>query len=93
MNPDDLDPDFSSLYAEARRLSPHVHGASVEITADRKTVLLLSTDGASAEAREELTGALRAHRRRHDLLVEFLIVESARHVDFESSIPGGWPPT
>lgn len=74
MDADPLDPDFRSLANEARR---HVPGVRVStLTKDYKTILIIAATGLSTEARLRLGDGLKAHRRRHDLVGEFLIVEA-----------------
>lgn len=89
---DDLAPDFAALAAEARRLEPRVVNVSTR-TKDYKTVLIIETAGLTTPEVGALSDALKAFRRREDLVAEFLIVNSTGG-DFvkKPDVPKGWPP-
>lgn len=88
---DPLDPDFRSIADEALRLEPGVRVST--LTKDFTTTLIIETTGLTAAARQELSDAHKAHRRRHDLVGEFMIAQ-AEGGEFvkKPDVPSGWPP-
>lgn len=88
---DDLDPDFAALAAGARRLEPRVVRVATRTSGDFTTVLVIETAGLTTSEVEALSDALKAFRRRQDLVAEFLIVNTEGG-GFESTVPKGWPP-
>lgn len=89
--PDDLDPDFAALAAEARRLEPRVVRISTRTSGDFTTVLVVETAGLTTSEVGALSDALKAFRRRQELVAEFVIVNSTGG-GFVSRAPSGWPP-
>ena len=89
--PDDLDPDFAALAVEARRLEPRVVRISTRTSGDFTTVLVVETAGLTTSEVGALSDALKAFRRRQDLVAEFVIVNSTGG-GFVSRVPSGWPP-
>lgn len=92
MSPDPLDADFCSLADEALRLEPS--DSISTLAKDYKTILIITATGLSTAARLRLGVALKAYRRRHDLVGEFLIVEAeGGEVPWGTEeMPSGWPP-
>lgn len=91
MNPDDLPPDFAALAAEACRLERRVVRVSTRTSEDYKTVLVIETARLTTSEVEALSEALKAFRRRQDLVAEFIVV-NLMGGGFESRVPSGWPP-
>ena len=89
--PDDLDPDFAALAAEARRLEPRVVRISTRTSGDFTTVLVVETAGLTTSEVGALSDALKAFRRRQELVAEFVIVNSTG-AGFVPWVPSGWPP-
>jgi hypothetical protein len=89
---DDIDPDFSALATEARRLEPRVISVSTR-TKDFKTVLIIETAGLTTQEVRALSESLKAFRRQEDLVAEFLIVNTTGAVFMKKpDLPKGWPP-
>ena len=86
--PDDLDPDFATLAAEARRLEPRVVAVSTRTSEDFKTVLIIETAGLTTPEVGALSDALTAFRRHRDLTAEFVIVNTTGG-RFVPRVPGG----
>ena len=89
--PDDLDPDLAALAAKARRLEPRVVRISTRTSGDFTTVLVVETAGLTTSEVGALSDALKAFRRRQDLVAEFVIVNSTGG-GFVARVPSGWPP-
>ncbi len=90
---DDLAPDFAALADEARRFEPRVVNVSTRTSKDFSTVLIIETAGLTTPEVEALSDALKALRKREDLVASFLIVNSKGSTWVKPpDVPKGWPP-
>ena len=90
---DDLAPDFAALATEARRLEPRVVDVSTRTSKDFTTVLIIETAELTTARVGAMSDALKAFRRREDLVASFLIVNSTGPAWVKRpDVPKGWPP-